>query len=106
MRWQAALWMFAGLLAAAADQALAANADRGAELAALCASCHLLDGRNTGIPSIIGLSAEKLASKLQAFKSNERSKLIMHAVSRSLSQEEIEALVHYLASRGKATKPP
>jgi sulfide dehydrogenase cytochrome subunit len=87
----------AGLFVLIADRAVAANDNRGAHLAAMCASCHRLDGRGKGIPSIVGLDKERLAGAMAAFKSGERSSQIMHAVALSLSDGEIEALAEYLA---------
>ncbi|WP_079544710.1 c-type cytochrome [Bradyrhizobium lablabi] len=83
---------------------MAADNNRGAQLAATCAACHRLDGRDIGIPSIIGLDEGKLAGALQAFKSGERS--IMHTVALSLSSEEIATVVHYLAAQRKETERP
>jgi cytochrome c553 len=85
-------------------ESLATDNNRGAQLAATCAACHRLDGRDKGIPSIIGLDEGKLAGALQAFKSGERS--IMHTVALSLSSEEIATVVHYLAVQRKETERP
>jgi sulfide dehydrogenase cytochrome subunit len=85
-------------------ESLAADNNRGAQLAATCAACHRLDGRDQGIPSIIGLDEGKLAGTLQAFKSGERS--IMHTVALSLSSEEIATVVHYLAAQRKEIERP
>jgi len=52
--------------------AAAAAGERGAQLAASCASCHRLDGRDVGIPSIVGLDAATLTGAMQAFKSGAR----------------------------------
>lgn len=101
-----ALCICASLFVVVAGRVATAGPDRGAELAAICASCHRLDGRAKGIPSIVGLDAEKLAGKMRAFRSNERSNHIMRAVSRSLSDDEIAAVAHYLAARGKDIKSP
>jgi sulfide dehydrogenase cytochrome subunit len=96
----------ASLVILMADRSSAAENDRGAQLAATCASCHRLDGRDKGIPSIIGLGEEKLGDVMQAFKSGERSSQIMHAVALSLSDEEIATVAHYLAAQGKRTERP
>jgi cytochrome subunit of sulfide dehydrogenase len=101
-----ALWISASFFVSIADRADAADDNRGAQLAATCASCHRPDGRDDGIPSIVGVGAEKLAAMMQAFKSDDRSSHIMHAVSLSLSDDEIVALAHYLAALGKETKSP
>ena len=96
----------ASLATLVADLSAAADNDQGAQLAATCASCHRLDGRDAGIPSIIGLDAEKFAGVMQAFKSGERSSKIMHAVALSLSDEEIAVVARHLAAQGKGTKRP
>lgn len=100
------LCMSTSMAVAGADRPNAAKGDAGAQLAATCAACHRLDGRDAGIPSIVGLNAEKLRLMMQAFKSNERSNHLMHAVSRSLSDQEIATVAHYLATQGKDTKQP
>ena len=86
----------ASLLILSADRSMAADDERGAQLAAMCASCHRLDGRDKGIPSIVGLDKEELAGAMAAFKSGKRSSQIMHAVALSFSDGEIAVLVDYL----------
>jgi hypothetical protein len=51
----------------------------------MCAACHRLDGRDKGIPSIVGIDKRKFAEAMAAFKSGARSSSIMHAVALSLS---------------------
>ena len=85
-----------------ADRSTAANDNRGAQLAAM--SCHRLDGRGKGTPSIVGLDKERLAGAMAAFKSGVRSSQIMHAVALSLSDGEIAALADYLGAQPTATK--
>jgi Cu2+-exporting ATPase len=82
-----------------------AEIDRGSHLAALCAACHRMDGRDAGIPAIVGVDEAKLVRMLAAFKSGERPSQIMHAVALSLSDEEIASVAHDLAARGKDTRP-
>jgi cytochrome subunit of sulfide dehydrogenase len=94
----------AGLFVLIADRSTVANDNRGAQLAAMCASCHRLDGRDKGIPAIVGLDKERLAGAIAAFKSGERSSQIMHAVALSLTDGEIAALAEYLAARSTGTK--
>ena len=84
----------------------AAENNRGAQLAAMCASCHRLDGRDQGIPSIIGLDKKKLADMMEAFKSGKRSSQIMNVVARSFSTEEIDALADYLAAQPSGSGQP
>ena len=83
----------------------AAELDRGAQLAASCASCHRLDGRDKGIPPIAGLDADKVIGMMQAFKLSERPSLIMHGVSLSLSADESAAVAHYLAAQHGESTP-
>ena len=72
----------------------------------MCASCHRLDGQDKGIPSIIGLDENKLAGMLAEFKSDKRKSQIMRVVALSLSDEEIAAVAHYLATRQKGAQQP
>ena len=99
-----ALSMVASLVVSVAERGLAADNDRGAQLAATCAACHRLDGRDKGIPSIVGLSEEQFATAMRAYKSGERSGPIMQTMARSLSNEEIQILARYFAARGKETQ--
>ena len=85
---------------------LAAESNRGAQLAAMCAACHRLDGLDKGIPTIIGLDEKKLAEMMAEFKSGKRASQIMSVVARSLSDEEIADLAQYLAARQKGSERP
>jgi len=101
-----ALSFAASLAIFVADRSALADNSRGAQLAAACASCHRLDGRDKGIPSIIGLDEPTLTRAMQAFKSGERSSQIMHVMRLSLSDEEIAILAHYLSTQRTETKRP
>jgi cytochrome subunit of sulfide dehydrogenase len=96
----------AGLLTLSVNRGMAANDVRGAQLAAMCASCHRLDGRSKGIPSIVGMEKEKFVEAMAAFKSGARSSSIMHAMALQLSDAEIATLAYYLATLPKETKRP
>jgi cytochrome c553 len=87
-------------------QSAAAENNQGAQLAAMCASCHRLDGRDQGIPSIVGLDQQKFTGLMEAFRSGKRSSQIMNVVARSLSAEEIAALADYLAVQPRGSKQP
>lgn len=89
-----------------AQRSTAAENEQGAQLAAMCAACHRLDGRDQGIPSIIGLSPKKLSEAMEAFRSGKRSSQIMNVVARSLSIEAIAALADYLATRKRGSEQP
>jgi cytochrome c553 len=101
-----ALWITAFALLLFAPQGSTADNDQAAQLAAICASCHRLDGRDVSIPSITGLSEEKLRGVMQAFKSGERPGQIMHAIALSLSDEEMAIIAQYLAVQRKETERP
>ena len=92
-----------GVLVAIANRGMTADDSRGAQLAAICASCHRLDGRDKGIPSIVGLNQKQLADVMASFKSGVRSSQIMHAIALSLSDA---TLTEYLATLPTGTKPP
>jgi len=87
-----------------ADAAAAAAQERGPELASMCASCHRLDGRDQGIPSIIGMDKQTFIHAMAAFKSGARSNSMMHAVALQLSDAEIATLAAYLGAQTKEGK--
>jgi len=72
----------------------------------MCAACHRLDGRDRGIPSIVGLDQQKFTDLMEAFRSGKRLSQIMNVVARSLSTEEIAALAAYLAAQQKGSIKP
>ena len=97
------LFMATGMLVLTASRGTAEDS-RGAQLAAICASCHRLDGHDKGIPSIVGLNLKEFVDVMAAFKSGQRSNQIMHAIALSLSDGEIVALAAYLAAQPTGTK--
>jgi cytochrome subunit of sulfide dehydrogenase len=93
------------ILRAAPAHAAAAN-DQGGQIAAVCASCHRLDGGDRSIPSIIGLGEDRLTRAMLAYRLGERSSHIMRAIALSLSDEEIATVARFLAAQGKKAEPP
>ena len=85
--------------------ALAADA-QGAQIAAVCASCHPLDGRNTGIPPLAGLDEAKIAQAMLAYRSGERTSQTMHVVAAALSPAEIARVARYLAALRPSVERP
>jgi sulfide dehydrogenase cytochrome subunit len=83
----------------------AADRDGGAQLAAMCASCHRLDGGDGGIPAILGMSPEMLTRAMLAYRSRERPSHIMRAIALSLSDEEIATVARYLAALNRQVRP-
>jgi sulfide dehydrogenase cytochrome subunit len=107
MRKMIAISIAAGLLIIVADPSQAADRDGGAQLAAMCASCHRLDGGDGGIPTILGMSPEMLTRSMLAYRSHERPSPshIMRAIVLSLSDEEIATVARYLAALNKQVRP-
>jgi sulfide dehydrogenase cytochrome subunit len=101
MRSVIAIWMAAGSFIILADRSQAADRDGGAQLAAMCVSCHSPDGGDGGIPTILGMSPEKLTRAMRAYRSRERPSHIMRAIALSLSDEEIATVARYLAALNK-----
>ena len=101
-----ALLLSTGPLAFIVHPSQAAETNQGAQLAAMCAACHRLDGLDKGIPSIIGLDENKLAGMMAEFKSDKRKSQIMGVVARSLTDAEVADLAHYLATRQKGSERP
>jgi cytochrome subunit of sulfide dehydrogenase len=100
-----ALSAAASLFAYVMDDSHAADNDS-ARLSATCASCHRLDGRDNGIPPIIGLGEERLVRAMLAYRSGERPSHIMHAIALSLSDQEISSVARFLAAQEKNATPP
>ena len=100
-----AISIAAGLLIIVPDPSQAADRDGGAQLAAICASCHRLDGGDGGIPTILGMSPEVLTRTMLAYRSHERPSHIMRAIALSLSDEEIATVARYLAALNKQARP-
>jgi cytochrome c553 len=93
------------ILLAASAHVAAAN-DQGGQIAAVCASCHRLDGGDRFIPSIVGFGEDRLTRAMLAYRLGERPSRIMQAIALSLSDEEIAAVARFLAAQGKKAEPP
>jgi sulfide dehydrogenase cytochrome subunit len=101
-----ALLLATVLITLAGFSSLAAESSRGAQLAAMCAACHRLDGMDKGIPTIIGLDEDKLVEMMAQFRTDQRKSQIMGVVARSLSEAEVAEVAHYLATRKKGSEQP
>jgi cytochrome c553 len=99
MRKMIAISIAAGSFIILADRSQAADHDGGAQLAAMCASCHRVDGGDGGIP--LDMSPEILTRAMLAYRSRERPSHIMRAIALSLSDEEIATVARYLAALNK-----
>ncbi len=97
-KWWIAMIALASL--AATGPAQAADASKGKEKAALCASCHGPDG-NTPImpeyPKLAGQPRDYLEKALRDYKSGKRKNPIMNPLAQNLSKEDIKDLAAYFA---------
>jgi cytochrome c553 len=102
---------YAGLPAAglvrAKDVLLVSPYERGKARAADCAKCHGTDGNGTapGIPSLAGQQPRYLIAALQEYVRGERKSSPMHAVMRTLSPVDMEAVSIFFASHARAERP-
>jgi len=94
-----ALSLLAGLVLLSDQAGAAADTSQGAQLAAGCASCHGVDGSDTGIPAIMGLDEQKIIAAMLAYRASDRPNHIMHAIALSLGDEEIASVARYLAAQ-------
>ena len=90
-------------LAPAKDLSQVSPYERGKARAAACAQCHGEDGNGTapGIPSLAGQQVRYLIAALQEYVRGERKSSPMHAVMRSLSPVDMEAVAIYFASHAR-----
>lgn len=91
-----------GLLLGSAVQAKDPATLRLRSLAATCAQCHGTDGQAVEGEALIrlaGLPQDYILSQLMAFRSGQRPATIMHQITKGYSQEQLETLAQYFASR-------
>jgi cytochrome c553 len=79
------------------DSAVAGDS-QGAQLAATCASCHDMNGSDTGIPSIVGRDEQAIIDAVLAYRLSETPSHVMHAVALSLTDGELISVARYLAT--------
>lgn len=93
-------------LAQAKDLSHVSPYERGKARAADCAKCHGVDGNGTapGIPSLAGQQARYLIVALQEYVRGERKSSPMHAVMRTLSPVDMEAVAIFFASHARAER--
>jgi cytochrome c553 len=80
------------------------NIQRGADLTFDCIECHGMDGKgNFETPPIAGLKEDYILKRLKGFKSGKVKSMdgIMHTYSEDLSDQELQDLAAYWASRKK-----
>jgi cytochrome c len=81
--------------AAAAASSGAADLALGRHLAGECVTCHPRDGRNAGIPPIVGWPADQFIAVLKSYKAKERASPVMQSIAAGLSEDEMAALAAY-----------
>lgn len=77
---------------------------RGADLSGDCIECHGSDGKgNFETPAIAGLKADYILKRLKGFNSGKTKSIdgIMHTYTEDLSDQELQDLAAYWASRKK-----
>lgn len=75
---------------------LVGNAERGAEMAKLCTSCHGHQGRSvtSRYPSIAGMDEDRFIAGMQSLRAGERGHLLA-SMTRGLSNQDIADLAAY-----------
>lgn len=86
-------------LFAASQLSFAADAAAGKAKAAMCNSCHGMNGIGTQAiyPNLAGQKPEYIVQTLQGFKSGERKNAIMNAMSAPLSDADIDNLAAHFS---------
>jgi cytochrome c553 len=80
----------------------AAQAPSAAVLAAPCAACHGPGGISRGaIPSINGLEASVIATKMRSFRTAGSETTVMGRIARGYTDAEIDLLAQYIAAAGR-----
>ena len=70
-------------------------------MAAACAICHGTDGRTASntVTSLAGLSREKIASELRAFRDGQRTATVMHQIAKGYTDQQIDAMAAWFAAQ-------
>ncbi len=91
----------AGLMTVAGSALAAGNASNGEALAATCTACHGADGNSPSpmFPKIAGLGENYLYKQLQDIQSGERSVPEMANILDSSSDQDLQDLAAYFASK-------
>ncbi|ETD67423.1 cytochrome C [Pelistega indica] len=82
----------------------AQSIERGKQVAAVCAACHMPDGRGQVVanvetrPRITGLNPTYFVKQLHAFKDGTRDNVTMKPIVSMLNDEQIKDVANYFAS--------
>ena len=83
-----------------ATAAFAQDNVQGRNWSGACTGCHGTEGRSVGaIPAIAGIDKEKFVELMMAFREGTQPATVMHQHAKGLSDEQIDALGDYFASR-------
>lgn len=80
------------------------NIENGADLTSDCIECHGMDGKgNFESPAIAGLKESYILKRLRGFNSGKTKSVdgIMHTYTEDLSDQQLQDLAAYWASRKK-----
>ena len=82
--------------------AQADETDPGVRLAANCFTCHGDGVKNLGaIPSLIGITEEKMIETLLAFRADAKTSTIMGRISKGYSEEELKLIAAYFEAANR-----
>ncbi|MET3493968.1 c-type cytochrome [Variovorax boronicumulans] len=99
-------WRFAWAAGLLLGLAQGAQAQDGAYLAKDCMACHdSAQGRNQGIPSIVGQKREFLRARLDAFRRPGSDAKLMPRLMAAYTSDEIEQIAAYLSTRPSPLMP-
>jgi len=89
------------LVAALAFSGAASAQEATRNMAAACAICHGTDGRATSnaVTSLAGLSREKIASEMRAFRDGQRPATVMHQIAKGYTDQQIDAMASWFAAQ-------
>lgn len=74
--------------------------DAGRYVAANCANCHGTFGVAKGaMPSLAGMSKERIAETMRAFRDGKRPATVMHQISKGYTDKQIDMAAEYFASQ-------
>lgn len=75
--------------------AIQGDPEYGAYLSSECTTCHQIEGRDDGIPSIVYWPDEDFVVAMHAYKEKQRRHPVMQMIAGRLSNDEIAALAAY-----------
>ena len=89
------------LLSAAFSASVLAQDDlRGRNWSIACTGCHGTEGRSVGdIPAIAGMEKARFVELMTSYREGSKQATVMHQHARGLSDEHIDALGDYFATR-------